>query len=116
MAIRYTTGPLNNLRFGNKIVSKNIIIDAAHRGRFDREKVNVKVFALNGRRRLIASLSFVVGPLSSAFKIIDVSKTKAYEVQFSSVDNDIQFAVFGISPKNIYVAAHRVLHSELTRI
>lgn len=114
--IKYSTGPLNNLAFRNKIVSKNIIINAAHRGRNDQEKVHVKVFALNGRRRLIASLSFVVGPLSSAIKIIDVSKAKAYEVQFSSSDRDILFAVFGISPKNKYVAAHRVVHSELTRI
>ncbi|KRF21563.1 hypothetical protein [Paenibacillus sp. Soil787] len=114
--IKYSTGPLNNLAFSNRIVSKNIIINAAHRGRDDQEKVHVKVFALNGRRRLIASLSFVVGPLSSAIKIIDVSKAKAYEVQFSSNDRDILFAVFGISPKNKYVAAHRVVHSELTRI
>jgi len=114
--IKYSTGPINNLTFGNKIVSKNIIINANHRGRNDQERVNVKVFALNGRRRLIASLSFVVGPLSSAVKFIDVSKTKAFEVQFSSIDTDITFAVWGVCPTNKYVAAHRVVHSELTRI
>lgn len=113
--IKYSTGPLNNLSFNNRIVSKNIIIDAIHRGN-DQAKVHIKVYALNGRRRLIASRSFVVGPLSSAVKFINVSMAKMYEVQISTDDRDVLFAVFGVSPRNKYVAAHRVLHSELTRI
>ena len=114
--INYSTGPLNNRTLDGSIVSKNIIINASHRGRDAHGKVHIKVYALNGRRRLIASLFFKVGPLSSAFKHINVSKAKQYEVQISSSDKDILFAVFGVSPKNKYVAAHRVIHSELTRI
>jgi hypothetical protein len=114
--IKYSTGPLNNLSFNNTIVSKNIIINAIHRGRNDQVRVRIKVFALNGRRRLIASRSFVVGPLSSAVKFVNVSMAKQYEVQFKVNDKDVLFAVFGVSPRNKYVAAHRVLHSELTRI
>jgi hypothetical protein len=114
--IKYTTGPLNNISLDGSIVSKNIIINAAHRGRDDQEKVHVKVFALNGRRRLIASRTFIIDQLSSAVKIINVSMTKAYEVQITTTDSDVFFAVFGVSPRNEYVAAHRVVHSELTRL
>ncbi|MGO4272809.1 hypothetical protein AB4Z22_23715 [Paenibacillus sp. TAF58] len=114
--IKYSTGPLNNLSFNGRIVSKNIIIDTIHRGRDAHGKVRIKVFALNGRRRLIASFSFKVGPLSSVVKFVDVSKAKMYEVQISASDRDLLFAVFGVSPRNKYVAAHRVLHSELKRI
>lgn len=114
--INYSTGPLNNLTFNGSIVSKNIIIDAIHRGRDVHGKVHIKVFALNGTRRLIASRSFKVGPLSSAVKFVNVSMAKMYEVQISSSDKDILFAVFGVSSRDKYVAAHRVLHSELTRI
>jgi hypothetical protein len=116
MIRKYSTGPLNNLTANDKIVSKNIAVNSINQNLQQNAKVTIKVYALNGKKKLIHTVTLIVKPNSSTFNNFNVAKTKQYEVQFITNQPKVLFASFGISPKDRYVAAHRVINSELTRI
>lgn len=116
MIRKYSTGPLNNLTEKDKIVSKDIAVNSINQHQHKNARVRIKVFALNGKKKLIHNVVFTVRPNASTFNSFFVGNTKQYEVQFITNQSKVQFASFGISPKDRYVAAHRVINSELTRI
>ncbi len=116
MVCKYSTGPLNNLTVNGKLVSKNIIVNSINLHQRNMAKVKINVYALNGKRKLIRTVTLRVKPNSSTFTILNVSTAMQYEVQFITNQPRVLFASFGISPKDRYVAAHRVVNSELTRI
>lgn len=116
MVRKYSTGPLNNLTVYGKLVSKNIIVNSINQHHRHVAKVKIKVYALNGKKKLIHIVTLRVKPNSSTFHILNVAKTMQYEVQFITNQPKVLFASFGISTTDRYVAAHRVVNSELTRI
>ncbi|MBO7743149.1 hypothetical protein I8J29_03010 [Paenibacillus sp. MWE-103] len=116
MIRRYTTGPLNNLTEKDKTVSKDIVVNALNQNQRVNAKVRIKVYALNGKKKLIHNAAFIVKPNASTYNSFFVGNAKQYEVQFSTDHLKVHFASFGISPKDRFVAAHRVINSELTRI
>lgn len=115
MVHKYSTGPLNNLTMNDRIVSKEIVVNSLNQSQLT-ARVRIKVYALNGKKILIHSVSFKAKPHSSTYHTFNVAETKQYEVQFITDQPKVLFASFGISPKDRYVAAHRVINSELTRI
>ncbi|NQX66892.1 hypothetical protein HQN90_12230 [Paenibacillus alba] len=116
MIRKYTTGPLNNLTEKDKTVSKDIVVNSLNQHQHKNVKVRIKVYALNGKKKLIHHVAFIVKPNASTYNSFFVGNAKQYEVQFMTNQLKVQFASFGISPKDRYVAAHRVINSELTRI
>lgn len=116
MIRKYTTGPLNNLTEKDKIVSKDIVVNSLNQNQHEKARVTIKVYSLNGKKKLIHNVSFIVKPHASTYNSFFVGNAKQYEVQFITNQSKVQFASFGISPKDHFVAAHRVINSELTRI
>ncbi|SDW08350.1 hypothetical protein [Paenibacillus sp. CF384] len=116
MIRKYSTGPLNNLTEKDKTVSKDIVVNSLNQNQQANAKVRIKVYALNGKKKLIHNVVFTVKPNASTYNSFFVGKAKQYEVQFITNQSKVQFASFGISPKDRFVAAHRVINSELTRL
>ncbi len=112
----YTTGPLNNLTVFDKTVSKYVIVNAINNNPKRSAVIRIRIYALNGQKKLIISKRFLLKPRSSSFNILNVSRTMQYEVQFQSSLPQVLFASFGVSPQDRFVASHRVLNKELTRI
>ncbi|QHT62283.1 hypothetical protein GXP70_21405 [Paenibacillus lycopersici] len=116
MIQKYTTGPLNNLTEKDKTVSGSIVVNSLNQSQHRNARVRIKVYALNGKKKLIHNVKFMVKPHASTYNSLFVGNAKQYEVLFITNQSKVQFASFGISPKDRYVAAHRVINSELTRI
>ncbi|SFS67121.1 hypothetical protein [Paenibacillus sp. BC26] len=116
MVRKYTTGPLNNLTEKDKTVSKDIVVNSLNQNQHKNVKVRIKVYALNGKKKLIHNIALTVKPNASTYNSFFVGNAKQYEVQFITNLSNVQFASFGISPKDRFVAAHRVINSELTRM
>ncbi len=116
MIRKYSTGPLNNLTEKDKTVSKDIVVNSLNQHQHKNARVRIKVYALNGKKKLIHNVAFNVKPNESTYNSFFVGNAKQYEVQFITNQLKVQFASFGISPRDRYVAAHRIINSELTKI
>lgn len=111
----YSTGPLEEE--GSEIVvffAKVLNNDPDH----DVE-AKIVAFDLNGEKLILQREKLEVGPLSSAFTELGVGGTAEYEVQVKldgrAADNSL-LGGFAKDDNEELVAAHRLVHSEWTKI
>ena len=128
MAIHvYSTGPVENHKcFGKKYASKTVSIIVLNNSRRT-IKFQVKTYGFKpnvNRKKLYESLSFTLKPHSKQSTFTDVSRFAVYEIQVVVHDNqkrdlkknDVLIGIFGKTEADQFVASHRFVHSELTRL
>ncbi|MBP0726500.1 hypothetical protein J5Y03_15170 [Bacillus sp. RG28] len=118
MALVYSTGPMENV-FNNP-QSFTVLTAVLNNHKHKTITAKIEVFKLNGKKILIDSATLTIAPGSSFFHLSDVSKTTEFEIQIgispSNDPDDVLIGVFGRDANTNLVAAHRVVHKELTRI
>ncbi|QPQ30629.1 ATPase [Lysinibacillus sp. JNUCC 51] len=74
----------------------------------------VRVFRLNGTRRLLSSTPFAVNANASTFITRSVAGSFQYEVEIVPDQNGGLYSVYGRTALGVIIAAQRVLNSELS--
>lgn len=110
MAITYTTGPMEQQGSGVTNVRVKVSNESA-----TAVSVRIRVFDLNGTRVVIGSASFTVPANTSTFRTFNVAGTGQYEVEIELSHNENVFvSSWGRTSGGALVAAHRVVHSEMS--
>lgn len=76
----------------------------------------VRVFRLNGTRRLLSTTAFAVNTNSSTFITRGLGNSAEYEVEIVPNQDGGLFSVYGRTASGVIITAQRVLNSELTEI
>ncbi|MBG9456170.1 ATPase [Lysinibacillus sphaericus] len=76
----------------------------------------VRVFRLNGTRRLLSTTAFAVNANASTFITRSVLGSAQYEVEIVPDQNGGLYSVYGRTASGVIITAQRVLNSELTEI
>lgn len=114
-SITYSTGPLENevhkpADFALVKILNNAAVGAVG--------AQVKAFDLNGSKQLIDEQNFIVPAGASDFFVVeDLAPTFQYEIQVTLTGDAARKALVTVFPEeknHTLVAAHRVLHSELS--
>jgi hypothetical protein len=123
----YSTGPIENAFqvSGLPGQSETVFVKVLNNSN-NNVDAEVLVFSLDGAKRLNFSDEFPVGPQSSAFRNVSVADKFQFEVQVElqgaglEVNPDkkpsVLLGAFGKDKNGNLVAAHRVVHSEFTKI
>lgn len=115
----YSTGPIENAIGINTLrVSSNVVVKLLNNNNENDAIVTIKVFSLNGTKTQVFSDTVRIDPRSSEFRVINVANLFQFEVQIKVIrDRDnVLISVFGEDSNGLLVAAHRLVHSELTLI
>lgn len=111
----YSTGPLEEENSGIATFFVKVLNNDKH------ENVQVKIvaFDLDGLKIILREFAGTLDPLSSNFLVVEVGGTDEYEVQVKldgkAADNTL-LGGFAKNAKDELVAAHRLVHSEWTKI
>ncbi|TQR17541.1 ATPase [Psychrobacillus vulpis] len=77
----------------------------------------VRVFRLNGTRRLLSSANFSVGANASGFVTLSlVTGASQYETEIVPNQTGGLYSAYGRTASGVVITAQRVLNSELTQI
>jgi hypothetical protein len=113
----YSTGPLENEPSQSEVVFIKVLNNS------DKTvKVEVVVFDLNGLKEVNFADETQIDAKSSAFATVDVADKAQFEIQVElkgAEPNTVLLGAFGKKTENnnlTLVAAHRVVHSEWTKI
>ncbi|MEW4267299.1 hypothetical protein Q0N30_26995 [Priestia megaterium] len=111
---KYTTGPIENIH--SPIVTDLHLKFLNNSG--STAKVRGKVFKLNGEKvKIFDTGNITLGSRESdVFAGIDLSGVLQYEVQFITNQSKVQFSTWGFYSISVNSPAHRVVHSELTKL
>jgi hypothetical protein len=127
MAIHvYSTGPVENHQcFGKKYAAKTASILVLNNSRRT-IKFQVRTYGIKPNanwKKMYEVLSFTLKPHSKQSTFTDVSRFAVYEIQVVVHDkqrrglkNDVLISIFGKNAADRFVASHRFVHSELTRL
>ncbi len=123
MVNAFSTGPLENeVVFGaeSHTVSQTAWTKVLNNHPCQKVYATILVFALDGRKVLLHHTILAVAPRASGFDVADVSGANEFEVQVAiwpRRDADaVLLSVFGKDETGALVAAHRLVHQELTPI
>ena len=111
----YSTGPLEEEGSGVAI----FFVKVLNNDQDNNVEAEIVAFDLNGNKVILQQESFEVGPLSSDFAELEVGGTAEYEVQVKLDGRAADKSLLGGFAKDEneeLVAAHRLVHSEWTKI
>ncbi|MEB2298655.1 ATPase [Lysinibacillus xylanilyticus] len=110
----FTTGPIENT--GNQPANAASVRIKILNITGSRLTGVVRVFRLNGTRRLLSTTAFSVNANASTFITRGLGNSAQYEVEIVPDQNGGLFSVYGLTTFGTLIAAQRVLNSELTEI
>ena len=123
MAYAYSPGPLENqVTFGaqSHTMSKTVWTKVLNNHHCDKVWATILVFALDGTKHLIDHAILCLDPMSSHFRVSDVSCANEFEVQvgiWPRMDaDDVLVGVFGKDECGVLNPSHRLVHQEMTPI
>jgi hypothetical protein len=117
---KYSTGPVENSvnvddSFTPPGASSFVFVKALNNSTCNSARVRVKLFELNGRKRLVSNQSFTLRRFESNFVILDVATLAQYEVQIFTSHKSVLVSAWGKNADGQLVAAQRFTQQELTK-
>lgn len=112
----YSTGPIENQFDLDGTIAKTVWVKILNNNFRRKIFAEIKVFHLDGTKKIIGKEKLEINPQSSSFAVFDVSNTFEYEVQIKVNEFGGLISVFSKDAAGNLVAAQRVLNKELTRI
>ena len=123
MAHAYSTGPLENeVVFGSlsHTESKTAWTKVLNNNPCHTIRATILVFALNGTKTPIDSVTLTVRPMASAFHVSDVSSANQFEVEVGiwprRAADDVLLGMFGKLENGALNPSHRLVHQEWTPV
>lgn len=111
--IKYTTGPVENEV--NTGTAASVVFVKALNNSTSTARVRVKLFALNGPKRLVANRFFTLSSGASDFVELSVGSLFQYEVQIITDNKRLLPSVWGKTSSGRLLAAQRFATSELVK-
>lgn len=111
----YSTGPVENTIGGGATpgASETVYAKALNNSNCKRARVIIRLYRLNGHKKLVATRTLSLAPLSSGFAVLDVAELVQYEVRFVTFSKKVLVSAWGKDAEGNLVAAQRFTQAEL---
>ncbi|MDQ0062225.1 hypothetical protein [Paenibacillus harenae] len=118
---KYSTGPVENsvnvdTTFTPPGASSFVFVKALNNSTCNNVRVRVKLFELNGAKRLLTDRLLTLSRFQSDFVILEVASLAQYEVQILTGNRKVLVSVWGKNADGQLVAAQRFTQRELTKV